>query len=291
MNQNSRPTVLITGASTGIGAACALELDRRGWQVFAGVRREEDAKTIQKKASDRLIPVMLDVTKQEQIKQAIQIVQAEIAKTSTGESGLNGLVNNAGIAIGGPLEAVSDELLRKQFDVNVFGAIAVTRAAMPLLRQGRGRLVLMSSISGRVASPFLGPYAMSKFALEAAGDALRSETRRWGIHVSLVEPGCVQTPIWEKSTQAAGQIFADLTPEMKTLYEGDIETVIKAIEKSAALAMPVNRVTRVVVHALTARRPKIRYPVGIGARILSRLLPFLPARVIDYACRRELDLN
>lgn len=291
MNQNPRPTVLITGASTGIGAACALELDRRGWQVFAGVRREEDAKTVQKKASDRLIPVMLDVTKSEQIEQAIQIVQAEIAKTSTGKSGLNGLVNNAGIAIGGPLEAVSDELLRKQFDVNVFGAIAVTRAAMPLLRQGRGRLVLMSSISGRFAAPFLAPYAMSKFALEAAGDALRGEVHPWGIRVSIVEPGCVQTPIWEKTNEKSKQFFAELSPEMKELYGQYTEIILEEIRKAATSAMPVDRVTRAVVHALTARRPKLRYPVGISTRLLTRLLPLLPTRLIDRVCRRVLKLN
>ena len=286
MNQNPKPTVLITGASTGIGAACAIELDRRGWQVFAGVRREEDAKTLQEMASDRLTPVMLDVTKLEEIEQAIQIVQA-----STGEIGLNGLINNAGIAVGGPLEAVSDDLLRKQFDVNVFGAIAVARAAMPLLRQGHGRIVFMSSISGRIAAPFLGPYAMSKFALEAAGDALRNEVRRWGIHVSLVEPGCVQTPIWEKSSQTASQIFGELTPEMKTLYEKDIEKVLEVIQKSAESAMPVERVVHVVVHALTARRPKLRYPVGFDTRIIARLLPFIPTRLIDRACRKALKLN
>ncbi|MGD9126638.1 MAG: SDR family NAD(P)-dependent oxidoreductase, partial [Planctomycetia bacterium] len=183
MNLIPKPTVLITGASTGIGAACAIELDRRGWHVFAGVRREEDAKALQDKASERLTPVMLDVTIPEQITQAIQTIE-----TTVGDQGLNGLVNNAGIAIGGPLEAVSDELLRKQLDVNVFGAIAVTRTAMPLLRRGQGRIVMMGSISGRIAVPFLSPYAMSKFALEALSDSLRNEVYRWGLRVSLVEP-------------------------------------------------------------------------------------------------------
>lgn len=279
------PTVLITGASTGIGAACAIELDQRGWQVFAGVRREEDAKTLREKASDRLIPVMLDVTKPEQIEQAIQTIRA-----STGEIGLNGLINNAGIAVGGPLEAVSDALLRKQFDVNLFGAIAVARAAMPLLRQGRGRIVLMSSISGRIAVPFLGPYAMSKFALEAAGDALRNEVWRWGIRVSLVEPGCVETPIWEKTSKVADRVFSDLTPAMKELYEKDIKRVLEEIEKSAASAMPVERVVRVVVHALTARRPKIRYLVGTATRIQARLISLFPTCLVDRVLRRALGL-
>lgn len=286
MNQHSTPTVLITGTSTGIGAACALELDRLGWHVFAGVRREEDAKALQNKASDRLTPVMLDVTIPEQIEQAIQTI-----RSSTGESGLNGLINNAGIAVGGPLEAVSDELLRKQFDINLFGAIAVARAAMPLLRQGHGRLILMSSISGRITVPFLAPYAMSKFALEAAGDALRSEVYRWGIRVSLVEPGCVETPIWEKSSKTAGQISEDLTPEMKTLYGKDMERVLEEIQKCAASAIPVKCVVRAVVHALTARRPKARYLVGTAARIQARLHSLVPTWLVDRLFRWALGIN
>jgi NAD(P)-dependent dehydrogenase (short-subunit alcohol dehydrogenase family) len=172
--------VLVTGASTGIGEACALRLAARGIRVFAGVRSESDGASLRQRASDGLTPVLIDVT----VPDAIALARGTVADL-VGPEGLAGLVNNAGVV---------DEV-RKEFDVNVFGAIAVTQAFLPLLRGGRGRIVNMSSISGRIALPFAGPYAASKFALEAISDSWRVELRPWGIRVAIVEPGEVDTPI------------------------------------------------------------------------------------------------
>src|SRR5258708_33287478 len=182
-------SVVATGASTGIGEACALRLDRRGFHVFAGVRREVDGGALKQKASGRLTPILLDVTDASSIKSAAAAVAA-----SLDEEGLSGLVNNAGIAIAGPLEFLPIDELRRQFEVNVIGQIAVTQAFLPLLRKGHGRIVNMGSISGRLAFPLLGPYAASKFALRALTTALRMELRPWGIPVSIIEPSGIATP-------------------------------------------------------------------------------------------------
>lgn len=182
--------VVITGASTGIGKGCALALDKLGARVFAGVRKEADGAALQAEASERLTPVMLDVTDGDQIQAAVRLVQEGM-----GDAGVAGLINNAGIGVGGPLEFIDLDDLRWQMEVNVIGPMAMIRAFMPLIRQGKGRIVNISSIAGRSATPFMGPYSASKHALEALSDPLRVELRLWNIHVSLIEPGAVQTPI------------------------------------------------------------------------------------------------
>ena len=282
---SSSPSVLITGASTGIGEACALELDRRGFRVFAGVRRDEDAEQLRQKASARLLPVMLDVTNAESIAAAVEVVRAAL-----GQQGLLGLVNNAGLAVPGPLELLPIDQLRRQFEVNVFGQIAVTQAFLPMLRLARGRIVMISSISGRVAAPFVGPYAASKHALEALSDSLRVELRRWGITVSLIEPGNVKTPIWEKSRAWAQEMAQQIPPQGDQLYGPDLRAVEAVTAKMALRGMPVRRVVGVVVHALTARRPKTRYPVGFQTRLSIQVLKFLPVGLRDWLVRREMGL-
>jgi len=285
---NSEPTppaVVITGASTGIGAACAVELDRRGFRVFAGVRRDEDAARLQEQASERLVPVMLDVTDAEMIAAA-----AESAQRTVGDAGLAGLVNNAGIVVPGPLEVIPIDKLRLQFEVNVIGQIAVTRAFLPLLRAARGRVVNMSSISGRIASPYLGAYAASKFAMEALSDSLRLELRNFGIRVAVVEPGCVDTPIWKKSREAADQRAEDVPPELMELYQTDLDRMWAATQQYAEKALPVERVVRAVVHALCARRPKVRYPVDWRTGLSIFAMCRLPSRLRDRIMRRELRL-
>jgi NAD(P)-dependent dehydrogenase (short-subunit alcohol dehydrogenase family) len=283
------PAVIITGSSSGIGAACAAELDRRGFRVFAGVRSEADGQRLQDRASPRLRPVLLDVTDQEAIAAAAASVGGAL-----GSAGLGGLVNNAGIVLAGPLEVLPIEELRRQFEVNVFGPMAVTQAFLPLLRAARGRIVNISSISGRVAAPYLGPYAASKFALEAFSDSLRLELRRCGVSVSLVEPGNVATPIWEKSQAAADELVERLedrvTQEQKDLYEADLHLLRETTERFAAGAMPVEKVVRAVVHALCARRPKARYPIGWRTRAASLLLACLPAGLRDRIVQREMGL-
>lgn len=285
-NDSNAPAVLITGASTGIGEACVLELDRRGFHVFAGVRDEAAGQRLQKKASPCLVPVHIDVTDGASIAAA-----AERIGEAVGPSGLAGLVNNAGVAVGGPMEMVPLDLLRRQLEVNVIGQVAVIQAVLPLVRTARGRIVNMSSVSGIVAAPFLGPYCASKHALEAISDSLRVELRRWGIRVSLVEPGSVNTPIWEKSRASAEELLHKMPPTAESLYGEDFDAARKATEEMARQAMPVDRVVRAVVHALTARRPKTRYPVGTDTRLVAAVWHLFSDRLHDWFMRRALGLK
>jgi len=284
-NHDRLPTVLITGSSTGIGEACALELDRRNFRVFAGVRSDADGQRLQQKASPRLTPVRIDVTDPETIAAAAETIRAAV-----GDSGLSGLVNNAGIVVSGPLELVPIDRLRSQLEVNVIGQVAVTQAVLPLLRAGRGRIVNMSSISGLIAAPYLGPYAASKFALEAITDCLRVELRAWGIRVSVVEPGNVKTPIWGKARASAEELTKKMPPEAEALYGADIAAMHQATARMAETGMPVDRVVRAVVHALTARRPKTRYPVGTQTHLAAIFWRFLADWTRDWIMRRELGL-
>ena len=287
-NEDS-PAVVISGASTGIGEASALELDRRGFRVFAGVRSQTDGRRLQEKASGRLTPILLDVTDADSIAAA-----AETVRTAVGKSGLAGLVNNAGIVVTGPLELLPIDEFRKQLDVNVIGLLAVTQAFIALLRSARGRIVNMGSISGRVAAPYVGPYAASKHALEALTDSLRVELRRSGILVSIIEPANVKTPIWQKSRAAADRLSEQLSeqvpPDVQELYGPDITAMRQAGDRMAKTAMPVEKVVRAVVHALCARRPKTRYPIGARSRLAIVVVKFLPDRIRDRMMRRELGL-
>ena len=206
----ARGAVVVTGASTGIGEACALQLDRMGFSVFAGVRREADGKALEQKASGRLTPVFIDVADEVSIASAVETVSAAV-----GDAGLAGLVNNAGIAVPAPIELVPLDALRRQLEVNVIGQVSVTQAFLPLVRKAQGRIVNMGSIAGRLAIPFLGPYCMSKFAMEALTDSLRVELRPWGIKVSLVEPGRISTPIWGKGIATGHELMKD---RHNTLY-------------------------------------------------------------------------
>lgn len=286
MKNSPDRAVLITGASTGIGEACALELDRLGWRVFAGVRNESAGQRLAGQASDRLTPVMLDVTEAEQV----AAVAAMLAET-LGERGLFGLVNNAGVAVAGPLEALSLDRLRRQFEVNVLGQVAVTQSVLPLIRRAAGRIVMIGSLNGRFATPYLGPYAASKFALEAITDAWRIELRRWKIGVSIVEPGTVLTPIWDKAVTNTQELTESIPPEMMELYGDDIRAMQELTAKLVARGMSVSRVVRAVLHALTARRPKTRYPVGIETRLLLAGAPFAPDRFRDRIIRRFIGLD
>jgi len=283
---NAVPAVVITGASTGIGAACALELDRLGWRVFAGVRSPKDGRRLAAEASPRLTPLSIDVTDPELVAEAARAVAGAV-----GPAGLAGLVNNAGIVVAGPLEFLPLEELRRQLEVNVVGQVAVTQATLPLLRAARGRVVLIGSANGRVAPPYMGAYAASKHALEAIADSLRVELGPWGISVSIVQPGSVKTPIWDKSQAEAERLIRALTPEGQALYGEDIARMRRAADRLAAHGMPVSRVVRAVVHALTARRPRTRYPIGPQARLAAPLLRLLPDRLRDWLIRRALGLR
>jgi NAD(P)-dependent dehydrogenase (short-subunit alcohol dehydrogenase family) len=279
-------TVLVTGASTGIGEACARRLDAMGWRVFAGVRREADAEALRRGASPRLTPVRLDVTEEAQVRAAAEAVAA----AAGGDAGLDGLVNNAGIVIAGPLECLPLSEVRAQLEVNVVGAVAVTQACLPLLRRARGRIVNIGSISGRSAAPFIGAYSASKFALEALTDSLRVELAPWGIEVAIVEPGAIATPIWVKSQALAERNLSTVDPGARALYEEAMAAMRRVVEEAARRAAPADRVADAVAHALTARRPRTRYLVGADARLQAALARLLPDRLRDRLTARFMGL-
>ncbi len=273
--------VLISGASTGIGKACALELAARGVRVFAGVRRHEDGEALHAAGGDHIVPLRLDVTDGVAIAAAVEAIAA-----ANGERALSGLVNNAGIVVAGPLEFLPLDALRRSFEANVVGLLALTQACLPLVRAGRGRIVNMSSISGRFASPLLGPYAASKYAVEALSDALRRELAPWGIPVVLVEPGKVATPIWEKSAAATEALLEGLATDAHGYYGADIERSKHRAQRAAQTGIPAQEVAAVVHAALTAARPRTRYLVGRDARIGALMARWLPDQVLDRYARR-----
>lgn len=271
-----RGAVVITGASSGIGAACARHLDQLGFTVWAGVRRKTDGDALARAASPRLRVVMLDVTDPMSIAEAGRA----IAEGTSG-SGLAALVNNAGISVAGPLELLPLAEVRTQFEVNVIGALAVTQVLLPSLRLARGRIVNISSIAGLAATPFLGAYCGSKFALEAMSDALRMELAPWGIAVSLVEPGAIQSQIWQRATMSATRVLGEVAPEALALYAEPLGRMQKVIAGAAARAIPADAVAHIVARALTASRPRTRYLVGTDARFRALLKRILPDRAQD----------
>ena len=271
-------SVLVTGASTGIGEACALRLDRLGHRVYAGVRSEEHARGLRQRGSDRIVPVFLDVTDQAQIDAA--------AKQIGGGGRLDGVVNNAGIGRGGPLEYLPLEVWREQLEVNVLGQVAVTKAVLPFIRAAGGRIVFIGSIGGRVATMLMGPYNASKFAIEAIGESLRSELHPWGIGVSVVEPGANKTPIWDKARQQADRLERALPAEARTRYARHIAAIRKAIEMQDRQGVSPDKVAAAVERALFSPRPKTRYLVGTDARVQALLVRWLPDRPREAIIRR-----
>ena len=278
--------VVITGASTGIGEACALRLDQLGYRVFAGIRKAADGESLRQHASPRLVPVRLDISDEAEVGQAARNVIEAL-----GGGGLAGLVNNAGIGVVGMLEFLPLETLRRQLEVNVIGQIAVTQAFLPSLRKARGRIVNIGSLSGLIASPFTGAYAASKFALEALTDSLRLELRPWKIHVSIVEPGFIQTPIAKKSMEAEEAFRAQLPVEALQLYEPYLRAARAATEAEAAKGASTEVVVKAVVHALSARRPRTRYVVGNHSGLQISLGRALPDRWRDTLIARHFGLK
>ena len=277
--------VLITGASTGIGAACAIGCAERGMTVFAGVRDLVAGDALQAKGGKAIIPVQLDVTDGESIRNAADVVARHV-----GQAGLSGLVNNAGIAIGSPLELIPLQQLRRQLEVNVVGQIAVTQAVLPLLRRARGRIVNMGSIAGRGTIPLMGPYSASKHALEALTDALRLELYPWGIEVSIIEPGAIATPIWDKSMQISLDVESEMPAGSRHLYEAAARSVRESVGQAAARAIPADAVVEAVLHALMAKRPNTRYLVGRDAKLRAIMLRWLPDRLQDWILKKVLKL-
>ena len=280
-----RGAVVITGTSTGIGAACALRLADEGFSVFAGVRREADGEALQRLTSQPLTPLLIDITDAAMITAA-----ADTVAQAVGDRGVAGLVNNAGIVRPGPLEFQPMDDLRMQLEVNLFGQVAVTQAFLPLLRLGKGRLVNVGSIGGRLVLPLHGGYSASKFAMEAVTDALRLELRQWDIKVSLVDPGGSATAIFDKTLAAIDQMEHGLHTRGIDLYDDQLAAVRALVRKTAAEAAPADHVAKAVAAALTAKRPKTRYLAGKGARAVAVAARTLPDRLKDLAVAREAHL-
>jgi NAD(P)-dependent dehydrogenase (short-subunit alcohol dehydrogenase family) len=278
-------SVLISGASTGIGAATALRLAARGWQVYAGVRRERDGDALVARANGTIVPVMLDVTHEASIAAAVAAVRERAAGAT-----LDAVINNAGIAIPGPLEALPDDELRRQFDVNFFGAIALARATLGDLRASRGRLINVSSIAGKSALPFAGAYSASKFALEAASDALRIELAPSGIRVILIEPGAIKTPIWDRAAAAADALFARASDEHRTIYGDAIDAMQTLTARIAAQGSSARAVADAIVQAAESPNPRARYLIGIATR-LQLVMARLPEPMRDFLFSYSLGMT
>ncbi|MFK7927330.1 MAG: SDR family oxidoreductase [Myxococcota bacterium] len=250
-------SVLITGASTGIGRAAAEWLHNRGWTVYAGARKDRDLESLAAVGSDRMIPVQLDITDAEHIAAATDRI---------GDT-LDGVVNNAGVGTGGPIECIAIDDLRRQFEVNVFAQVAVTQAVMPALRARKGRIVNIGSIGGRIVSPMLGPYCASKFALQAITHALRQELAPEGMHVALIEPGVVNTDIWGKAQTTAAHNRGALTPEAEARYATFLDVAERRFQEQEGGGVDSSVVAKAIEHALSAPTPKTRYLIGNDAKM------------------------
>ncbi|MFE6820591.1 SDR family oxidoreductase [Streptomyces sp. NPDC057675] len=251
-------TVLITGAARGIGRACAAHLAEEGWRVYAGARRPADLEDLTRLYPDRIVPVLLDVTRSAHLDALTDVLPER----------LDALVNNAGIVADGPVEAVTPEAIRQVFEVNVIGATRTTQVVLDRLRRSGGRVVFVSSVSGRVNTPWTGVYGASKFALEGIADALRVELRPWRVPVVLVEPGPTTTDMWRGAGAMVDDTVHSMAPHLRELYEGHIAGIRRSVTTMQRYTAPVSAVVSTVERALVARRPKARYPVGLSNRAL-----------------------
>jgi NAD(P)-dependent dehydrogenase (short-subunit alcohol dehydrogenase family) len=285
MAGNASGAVVVTGASTGIGCATALLLDARGYRVFAGVRKEADARELSKDCSDRFTPVMIDVTDAEQIESA-----RERVAEAMGDQGLAGLVNNAGVGGGGPIEFMPLDELRRTLEVNLIGQVAVTQAFIPLIRRAKGTIVFMASIGGRVASPFMSPYNTSKFAIEALGESLRHELRPWEIDVAVVEPGSIDTEIWAKGNEQVRELVGELPEDARRLYGRQLGRFAGVLNETASRGIPPEKVAEVVHKAIASDNPRHRCLVGTDAKIGARLKGTLPDRTFSKLAARQMKM-
>lgn len=264
--------VVVTGASSGIGRACAMSLSEAGFMVFAGVRCREDAESLRGSGVE---PVLLDVCDRGSLEEAARFVGQYTARPGDPSKEVC-LVNNAGISLTGPLELLPLEDLRRQLEVNLVGSLSATQAFLPLMRRSGGRVVFIGSMFGRLPVPFVGPYCASKFALEGLSGSLRLELKPWGIPVSVVEPGVVNTPIWDKYDDFTDRLLSQLPEAGRRLYERRLSAARSFALESGKAGIPPGRVGKTVVRCLTSSRPRTHYPVGLEARLSaagSRLLP------------------
>ena len=280
-SKTSPRCVLVTGAGRGIGRAISVRLAHSGWQVYAGVRTDAAANELAAE-SDRITPVTLDVTDDEHIRALGDVLPAR----------LDALVNNAGIAVAGPVETLDRAAMHHQFDVNLIGPLTVTRTVLPRIRAaGTGRIIFISSLNGRVSFPFTGMYNASKFAVEAIADCLRVELQPWGIRVVLVEPGVIDTDPWHEMEDLIADLEAGMSPEHRALYAQHLAGEREIIDKLRRGAAPPDTVARAVERALTSRRPQARVLVGRDARMLLAMRAVLPAKGLDAVWVRGLGLG
>jgi NAD(P)-dependent dehydrogenase (short-subunit alcohol dehydrogenase family) len=285
MAGNASGAVVVTGASTGIGRATALLLDGKGYRVFAGVRKEADADELRRLGSDRLAPVTIDVTDSKQIDSAREQVAEAV-----GDGGLVGLVNNAGVGGGGPIEFMPLDELRRTLEINLVGQVAVTQAFIPLLRKAKGTIVFIASIGGRVASPFMSPYNTSKFGIEALGESLRQELRPWEIDVVVVEPGSIDTEIWSKGSEQVRERSDALPEDARRLYGRQLSRFGEVLSETASRGIPPEKVAEVVWKAIDSDNPRYRYLVGTDAKIAARLKGALPDRTFTKLAARQMKM-
>ncbi|HNQ65635.1 MAG TPA: SDR family oxidoreductase [Smithellaceae bacterium] len=274
---SSANAILVTGASSGIGWATSLELAQKGWRVFAAVRKEADAKKLRDASSGKITTVIMDIVDYESVKRGA----SEIEK-ALGGAGLDALFNNAGISVQGPLEILPIELFEQQIRVNVFGHIFVTQTFLPLLRKAQGRIVFTSSESGRVTLPLMAPYSSSKFALEAVASALRIELRPWKIRVSSVELQTIKTPMWGKIDATTEKLFASVPKQARDLYKDELRTLSVFPKWQAEMGISMKKAVRVIIRALSVKRPKARYLVGWEARFLVYCHNVTPIWLMDW---------
>jgi NAD(P)-dependent dehydrogenase (short-subunit alcohol dehydrogenase family) len=282
--ENERPVrnelIVVTGASTGIGAATARELAHRGFHVLAGVRRDIDADALR---AERIEPHLLDITTEADV--------AAIARRVTDDPEhrqLRALVNNAGIAVNAPVEALPMTEWRRQFEVNLFGHIAMTQALLPALLDNSGTVVNISSVGGRVAMATYGAYAGSKFALEAVSDALRREVAGFGVKVIVVEPGAVTTEMAGRGVATAEALAAAMTADQHQRYDALTDAITTQARTFALDGVPAGHAAKVIADAITATNPRTRYTVGRDAAVIVRLARLVPDRVLDVILRRNL---
>lgn len=286
MNDITQKSAVITGASTGIGHAITKKLNDEGWRVFGSVRKEEDAARLRDEFGDNFTPLLFDVTEPESIRIAAQSVRRALNGRT-----LNGLINNAGVALGGPLLYLDPNILRRQIDINIMGPFNVTQAFGPLLGadkklQGEpGRIVNMSSVAGKVAAPILGPYAISKHGLEAFSESLRRELMVHGIDVIIIGPGAVKTPIWAKADEISaedyhGTEYYDILNKMRDKYQ-----------ETGDQGLPAEDVGILAHKILTVSKPKTRYAI-LNSKFTNWTLPrILPRRIVDKAIAKRFGFS
>jgi NAD(P)-dependent dehydrogenase (short-subunit alcohol dehydrogenase family) len=274
------PSVLVTGASRGIGRAAVRRLAAEGWDVFAGVRKLSDADPLVADGAGRVRPVTLDIASEQDVAALDEVLPQR----------LDAIINNAGVAVSGPLEGLPLDDLRRQLEINVVAQVAVTQAVLPRIRVAAGRVLFVSSVSGLVATPMLGAYVASKYAIEGLADVLRLELHSWRIPVILIEPSQTDTDMWRSANDEVDRAVEALRPEHRTLYAEHIAGMRRMIPFAQKMAVPVDNVVDVIMRALITRRPRARYVVGAGPRAQVALVRLLPTPVVDLALRKAAGI-